>query len=105
MIGRILCTLVLILLSGGAFLGAATTPASPLNLFGILFLTVSGIVWLTWDEFREGLACGVGETDGPRLPLLVRFGPVFLTGMVNKSEPPPALKPRSGESGRRRSDR
>ena len=94
MIARIVSTLSILALAAGAFLGAAPTPASPLNPLGILFLAISGVVWLAWKEFREGFAYAPGDKGGVQLPLLVRFGPVALTGIVNKSEPPPALEPR-----------
>jgi hypothetical protein len=84
MIARLLATAVALLLAAGAFFGAAPTPASPLNPFGILFLTIAGIIWFAWDVIREGFAYGAGSgRDGAQVPLLARFGPVFIKGITN----------------------
>ena len=86
MVLRLIVTTILLLLAAGAFFGAAPIPASPLNPFGILFLTIAGVVWFAWDVFREGFSYGAGSgRDGTRLPLVARFGPVFINGITNAS--------------------
>jgi hypothetical protein len=83
MVARILVTAVTLLLAAGAFFGAAPIPASPLNPFGILFLTIAGVIWFAWDVIREGFSYGAGSgRDGPQLPLLARFGPVLIKGIT-----------------------
>jgi hypothetical protein len=75
MVARVLITAVLLILAAGAFFGAAPIPAGPLNPFGILFLTITGVIWLAWEVLRGGFAYGAGSgRDGARVPLLARFG-------------------------------
>lgn len=84
MIGRIIVTGVMLVLAAGAFFGAAPVPASPLNPLGILFLTIAGVIWFAWEIICEGFAYGAGSgDDGARLPLVARFGPVFIKGIAN----------------------
>lgn len=67
---RILLTVATLLLAAGGFFGAAPGPTGPLNPFGILFLFVSGVIWLAWDQVREAFA--------DRLDVMaVRLGPMF----------------------------
>lgn len=94
MVARLLCTAVAALLAAGAFLGASPTPAGPLNLLGILFLTISGVIWLGWPVIREGFAYGASP-DGAQLPLLARFGPMFIGGLVGMRRPPDPSRRRS----------
>ena len=84
MVARLLVTAGALFLAAGAFFGAAPSPASPLNPFGILFLTIAGVVWFAWDVIREGFCYGAGSgQDGAQVPLLVRFGPVLIRGNTN----------------------
>lgn len=69
MAARILLTLATLLLAAGGFLGAAPDPPGPLDPFGILFLFVSGVIWLAWDAVREAY------DDRPDL-MTVRLGPM-----------------------------
>jgi hypothetical protein len=55
-ISRIACTGVFLLLALGGFLGASPSPAGPLNLFGIIFLSLSGVVWLGWEMIGDAYA-------------------------------------------------
>src|SRR5215831_8186533 len=88
MVARIVATGVLLGLAGGAFLGAAPVPASPLNPFGILLLTIAGVIWFAWDVIREGFSYGAGSgQDGAQVPLLARFGPVFIKGITSGWRP------------------
>ena len=93
MFARLLVTAVTLLLAAGAFFGAAPIPASPLNPFGILFLAIAGVIWFAWEVIREGFVYGAGSgPDGTQLPLVARFGPVFIKGITNASRtahPPP----------------
>jgi hypothetical protein len=85
MIARLLVTAAALLLAAGAFLGASPTPAGPLNPFGILFLAIGGVMWLAWDVIREGFSYGAGSgQDGAQVPLLARFGPIFIKGITNR---------------------
>jgi hypothetical protein len=84
MVVRIIVTSVMLALAAGAFFGAAPIPANPLNPLGILFLTIAGVIWFAWDVIREGFSYGAGSgRDGTELPLLARFGPVFISGITN----------------------
>jgi hypothetical protein len=84
MVVRMLVTAALLMLAAGAFFGAAPVPASPLNPFGILFLAIAGVVWFAWDVIREGFSYGAGSgQDGAQVPLLARFGPIFIKGITN----------------------
>jgi hypothetical protein len=81
MIVRILATAAALALAAGAFFGAAPTPAGPLDPLGILFLALGGVVWFGWEIIGEGFSYGAGP--GPELPLLARFGPVFIKGITS----------------------
>lgn len=101
MVARLLCTGAALLLAAVAFFGASPTPAGSLNLFGILFLTVSGVIWLAWPVIREGFAYWETGGDGAKLPLVVRFGPVFINGIVaNRKGLRPPRRASSGEPER-----
>ena len=53
-LGARLCwTVVALLFAAGGFFGAAPMPASPLNPFGIVFLFLSGVVWLGWGIIQD----------------------------------------------------
>lgn len=77
---RILLTLAALLLAAGGFFGASPEPASPLNPFGILFLFVSGVIWLAWDLVREAFS--------NRLDIMaVRLGPMFRHKPADRGAP------------------
>ncbi len=69
MVARILLTIATLLLAAGGFFGAAPEPAGPLNPFGILFLFISGVIWLAWDLVREAFRDRVDL-------MVVRLGPL-----------------------------
>lgn len=69
MAARILLTIAALLLAAGGFFGAAPSPAGPLDPFGILFLFVSGVIWLAWDSVREAF-------DNRADLMIVRLGPM-----------------------------
>jgi hypothetical protein len=84
MIARILVTGVMLVLAAGAFFGATQLPPGPLNPFGVLFLTIAGVIWFAWQELREGFSYGAGSRrDSAELPLAAGFGPVFIKGITN----------------------
>ena len=92
MVARLLVTAAALLLAAGAFFGASPTPASPLNPFGILFLAIGGVIWLAWDVIREGFSYGAGSgREGTQVPLLARFGPIFIKGITNGLRTTPSL--------------
>jgi hypothetical protein len=82
MVARLLCTGAALLLAAGAFFGASPTPAGPLNILGILFLTVAGVIWLAWPVIHAGFVHGKPDGNGADLPMAARFGPVFITGLI-----------------------
>ena len=102
MVARLLCTGVALLLAAGAFLGASPAgPAGPFNLFGILFLAVSGVIWLAWPMIHAGFVHGRPDGNGADLPLMARFGPLFITGIfANRSGPQPPRPATSDEPKR-----
>ncbi|MGH7047931.1 MAG: hypothetical protein ACREE2_16250 [Stellaceae bacterium] len=80
MVVRILLTIATLLLAAGGFFGAAPGPTGPLNPFGILFLFVSGVIWLAWELVHEAF------TD--RLDVMaVRLGPMFRRKPTGRDRP------------------
>jgi len=53
MIIRVLITAMALLLAGYAFWDGALSGGHILNPFGIMFLFLSGAVWLGWKQIRE----------------------------------------------------
>jgi hypothetical protein len=114
MIARILVTGVMLALAAGAFFGATQLPSGPLSPFGILFLTIAGVIWFAWQEICAGFSYGPGSSgDSTELPLAAGFGPMFIKGITNArrtAQPPrrssadfqipepltPALSPQAG---------
>src|ERR1051326_8787247 len=81
----------------GGFFGMAPLPGGSLNPFGILFLTLSGVIWLAWTELREGYACWETKGgQGAQVPFAVRCGPMFINGLASIRHKPSA----SREAGR-----
>jgi hypothetical protein len=58
MIIRVLITAVALLLAGYAFWDGVLDGGHVLNPFGILFLFLSGAVWLGWKPLREAYKSG-----------------------------------------------
>jgi hypothetical protein len=91
MVTRVLVTGVMLLLAAGGFFGAPQIPADPLDPFGILFLTIAGVMWFAWHEIREGFSYGAGlSRDRSELPLAAGFGAMFIKGVTNacRTAPP-----------------
>ncbi|HEY3908921.1 MAG TPA: hypothetical protein VGM07_03425 [Stellaceae bacterium] len=83
---RILLTVATLLLAAGGFFGASPDPAGPLNPFGILFLFVSGVIWLAWDLVREAFS--------NRLDIMaVRLGPMFRHKAADRHAPSKSAAP------------
>jgi hypothetical protein len=82
MIARIGVTLAALLIAAIAFLGGGPTDAGPANPFGILFVLLAILLWFGWEEICAGFSTAWSGGDGPNLPLLARFGPVFITGIL-----------------------
>jgi len=83
MAARIGVTVAALLLAAIAFLGGAPTPAGLLNPFGILFLFLAVLIWFAWDKIVGGYASGRPAGEGAELPLMARFGPVFIKGIMS----------------------
>jgi len=85
MIARIFCTSAALGLAGLGFFENPVA-ASPVNLFGILFLFISGVVWFGWDmivaayAYREEIC----PNNGRAFLQTVRLGPVLVGGLVRK---------------------
>jgi len=84
---RIGCTIVAALLAVIAFLGGGPTPASLFNPFGILFLSLAALIWFGWEMILGGYTSGGLDGEGAPLPLLARFGPVFIKGVTSLMKP------------------
>jgi hypothetical protein len=96
MVARILVTGVMLVLAAGAFFGATQLPSGPLSPFGILFLTIAGVIWFAWREICEGFSYGLGSSrDSAELPLAAGFGPMFIKGITNARR---AAQPPRGSS-------
>lgn len=88
MVRRVLFTVLALLLSAAAFLGA--DPAPDVNLFGVLFLFFAFIAWFCWQDIEAGYAY-LEEAGIPRYErtglMFVRFAPMYLrelTGRKNR---------------------
>ena len=85
MVARILCTAAALALSGLGFF-ANPVSSDPLDLFGLLFLVLSGVVWFGWDmivasyAYREEIC----PNHGRAFLQTVRLGPVLVNGLVKK---------------------
>ena len=85
MIARVFCTAAALGLSGFGFFGAPTA-ADPLSPFGIVFLLVSGLVWLGWEMIGDAYAYReeVCPNSGRAFLQTVRLGPVLVGGLVRR---------------------
>jgi hypothetical protein len=63
MIIRVLITATALLLAGYAFWDGVLDGGHVLNPFGILFLFLSGAVWLGWKPLREAFKSGGWENS------------------------------------------
>jgi hypothetical protein len=87
MAARIGVTVAALLFATLAFLGGGPTPGGFLDPFGILFLFLAALTWFAWDHMLGGYASSLGG-DGAELPLLARFGPVFIKGVTTNLRHP-----------------
>ena len=78
MIIRLLITAMALLLAGYAFWDGALSSGHVLNPFGIMFLFLSGAVWLGWKRILEIFR---STRDEPVIPTIVK-------GMGKRAPPP-----------------
>jgi hypothetical protein len=78
MIIRVLITATALLLAGYAFWDGVLGGGHVLNPFGILFLFLSGAVWLGWNPVREIFS---STKDESVIPTIVK-------GMGKRASPP-----------------
>jgi hypothetical protein len=94
MAARVGMTIAAALLALIAFLGGGPTAGGLLDPFGLFWVFLAVLIWFAWDKVVRGYASSKGGGDGAELPLLARFGPVFITGITNNlrrsSQRPPA---------------
>lgn len=93
MAARVFWTAVTLLFAAGGFFGAAPTPASPLNPFGILFLVLSGIIWFGWETIRSTFS-GAARAQPHEAPfLLSRLGPFHMQKLILREPRRPKAPP------------
>lgn len=80
---RIGMTIIAALLAMIAFLGGGPTAGGVFDPFGLFWVFLAVLIWFGWDKAVDGYASSRGGEDGAELPLLARFGPVFITGITN----------------------
>ena len=85
MVARILFTGMFLLLAIGGFLGAAPAPPGPLDPFGIVFLAMSGIIWLGWEIIGDAYAYRkeIGAAEASDMTF-VRLGPFTVKVLSRK---------------------
>lgn len=85
MVGKIFFTGVFLALAVGGFLGAAPAPAGPLDPFGIVFLALSGIIWLGWEMIGDAYAYRkeIGAVEASDMTF-VRLGPFTIKMLGRK---------------------
>jgi hypothetical protein len=76
MIGRMTATAILLLLAFYAFWDNALG-AGRINPFGILFLFLAAVVWLSWEIIREAFSTAKGESQLP----IIRLAAKVIAGM------------------------
>jgi len=88
MVARLLCTVAALGLSGLGFF-ADPNLADPLSPFGILFLTVSGLVWFGWEAIRASYAYReeICPNSGSTFLLAERLGPATISRLVRRDPP------------------
>ena len=101
MAARIGITIVAVLLAVIAFLGGGPTGGGLFDPFGLLWVFLAVLIWFGWDKIVRGYSSARGGEDGAELPLLARFGPVFITGITNSlRQPKQAAAARSDTAGK-----
>jgi hypothetical protein len=88
MAARVGMTLAAALLAVIAFLGGGPTSGGVLDPFGLFWVFLTVLIWFGWDKVVRGYVSGGSGEDGAELPLLARFGPVFITGITNNLRRP-----------------
>jgi hypothetical protein len=85
MIARIFCTAGTLGLAGFEFFGNAV-PADPLSPFGIVFLTVSGVVWFGWETIGDAYAYReeICPNRGHEFLQTERLGPALVNRLVGR---------------------
>jgi hypothetical protein len=83
MTARIGMTIVAVLLATIAFLGGGPTAGGLLDPFGIFWVFLAILIWFAWAKIVGGYVSGRAGEDGAELPLLARFGPVFIKGITS----------------------
>jgi hypothetical protein len=87
MAARIGVTVAALLFATLAFLGGGPPLGGFSDPFGILFLFLAVLTWFARDNMLGGYASSSGG-DGAELPLLARFGPVFIKGVTTNLRHP-----------------
>jgi hypothetical protein len=95
---RIGVTVAALLFALIAFFGGGPAPGGFLDPFGLLFLFLAVLTWFAWDKILGGYTSSSGG-DGAALPLLARFGPVFIKGITTNLRPPTRSFKQAGASG------
>jgi hypothetical protein len=91
MVSRILTTSILILLAVGAFWSNALDAGRRIDPLGVLCWVLAILNWYGWDTMRAGWSYGrERDRGGTDLPLLARFGPIYIKGIMNlrRTAPP-----------------
>jgi hypothetical protein len=84
MIAKAVVTAVLVALAINAFLIDALGAGSHVNPFGVLFWFLAIVNWYAWDTMKAGWASRRDmDRDSTDLPLLFRFGTVYMKGVTN----------------------
>lgn len=99
---RIPLTIAASLAAAFAFFDGGPVASGPLNPFGILFAFLALVIWFAWDAVSAGYASSRPEGDSAELPLLARFGPVFISGITEslRTVGLPRQHPKRGKPGR-----
>ena len=74
MIGRLLATIVVLLLAFGAFWG---DPLGEGYSIGVLFLFLAVVTWFQWKVIRGGFYAAKGES---KLPIIPGWRPTTISG-------------------------
>lgn len=87
---RILCTGLMLAGAAGGFFGAAPLPAGVLNPFGLVFLTLSGVIWFGWRVIPDIYAYHDERVAAGRLRvdlIVLRMAPVLTMRSDRKRKP------------------
>jgi hypothetical protein len=85
MIIRVLITAMALLLAGYAFWDGTLSGGHVLNPFGIMFLFLSGAIWLGWKSLREIFR---SARDASVIPTIAAGAMWLVTGMGKRAPPP-----------------